>query len=384
MLRILVVLGVLPILAGCLPSSGPGRSAIINEAYHEAPDYSVVALNQGVADVLASNDDLSLAGTFGMGGGAPTLTLGVGDVVVVTIFEAAAGGLFTSPTGSIGGNKSVSMPPQPVSRAGTLSIPYVGQVRAAGLLPSQVEQAIVEALRDKAIEPQALVTVSQSPSNAVTVAGEVVRTGPIPLNPGGDRLLDVISAAGGSRAPDYETFVRLTRDARSANISLARIVRDPRENIFVRPDDLIYVYRDPQVFTVFGATGANFSFDFRADRLTLAEALGRGGGLSDFRANPRGVFVFRYEDPAAFMQINRSVSAPPPAPAGIPVVYTLDLKEPSGYFIAQRFLMRDNDILYVSNAPAAELQKALTIITGGLGTATTARTTADVLTNADN
>ena len=173
-------------------------------------------------------------------------------------------------------------------------------MRAAGLTPAEVQRAIEVALKDKAIEPQVIVTVTSSPSTFVTVAGDVGKPGRLPLNLGGDRLLDAIATAGGSKAADYNTFVRLTRGGSSATVSLARVVRDPGQNIYLRPNDLVYVYTDPQVYTAFGATLRNATVPFTTDRLTLAEAVGQAGGLNDIRADPHGVFVFRYEDPEVY------------------------------------------------------------------------------------
>jgi polysaccharide export outer membrane protein len=270
----------------------------------------------------------------------------------------------------------VTLPPQPVSRAGTISVPYAGQVRAAGLTAGELEERIAAALRDKAIEPQVIVTLAEGVSTAVTVAGEVRNPGRIPLTLGGERVLDVIAAAGGTAAPAHDSFVRLTRGGASAEVSLARIVADPAQNIYLRPDDQLYVKTDPQVFTAFGATLRNASIPFGAERLTLAEAIGQAGGLNDVRADPRGVFVFRYEEPALYALIGgRRAGAQAMAAGGgpgVPVIYRLDLEEPASYFAAQRFQMRDNDVLYVSNAPATDLSKFLAVLSGGLGPAATA------------
>jgi len=373
-MRILHLFLLLPVLAGCLPSAGPGTGAIVQSGQQTAPPFAVVALNQSVADFLSAQSAASFASTFGMGSGAPAITLGVGDTVAVSIFEAASGGLFSGEAGTLGGGtKSVRLPEQPVSRNGTLSIPYVGQVRAAGLTPVEVQRAIEVALKDKAIEPQVIVTVTASPSTFVTVAGDVRQSGRLPLNLGGDRVLDVIATSGGTTAADYNTFVRLTRGGSSATVSLARIVRDNDQNIFLRPNDLLYVYADPQIYTAFGATLRNATVPFNTDRLTLAEAVGQAGGLNDARADPHGVFVFRYENPEYFSAIRQAspetLGDPAVTSAGVPVVYKLDFKDPRGFFAAQRFLMHDNDVLYVSNAASTDIQKLLSVFTGGLGTA---------------
>jgi polysaccharide export outer membrane protein len=375
-MRSLTLLILLPLLAGCLPSNGPRTAAIVSDAHQAEAPFAVISLNQPVAELLASHPAASLTDTFGMGSAAPALTLGVGDEVVVTIFEAASGGLFSGDSGSIGASKSVSLPQQPISRNGTLSVPYVGQVRAAGSTPAEVQRAVEVALKDKAIEPQVIITVMSSPSTFVTMAGDVGHSGPLPLTLGGVRLLDAIAASGGSKDADFNSFVRLTRGGSSATVSLARIVRDSGQNIYLRPDDLVYVYTDPQVYTVFGATSRNATVPFTTDHLTLAEAVGNAGGLNDLKADARGVFIFRYEDPEVYDTVRnaqpKALGSPAPTGAGVPVVYKLNMQDPVGFFAAQRFVMRDNDVLYVSNAASVDLQKLLSVFTGSIGGANSA------------
>jgi len=378
-MRIVLLFALLPALAGCLPSAGPRTVTIVSAAQHSAPPFALIPLSPEISDFLATRKATSLASTFGMGSAAPTITLGVGDLVVVNIYEAASGGLFSGDTGTLGGaSKSVILPEQPVTREGTLSIPYVGQVRALGLTPAQVQREIEAALKDKAIEPQAIVTVVRSPSTFVTVTGDVGTSARVPLSLGGDRLLDVVATAGGTRAPDYDTFVRITRGSSSATVSLARIVRDNDQNIYLRPDDIIYVFTDPQTYTALGATLRNARVPFGADRITLADAVGEAGGLLDLRADATGVFVFRYEDPQYFQAIEQmtpqDLGLPNVSAAGVPVVYQLDFKDPRGFFAAQRFLMRDDDVLYVSNATGTDLQKLLSIFSGSVSSAAAATT----------
>ena len=89
--------------------------------------------------------------------------------------------------------------------------------------------------------------------------------------------------------------------------------------------------------------------------------MGRVGGLRDDRADISGVFVFRLEDPSALGGL-----LPPNArltPDGkLPVIYRLDLKQPGSYFVAQSFPMRNRDVLYVSDAPLADLQKFMNMV----------------------
>jgi protein involved in polysaccharide export with SLBB domain len=74
------------------------------------------------------------------------ITLGIGDIVSVTIFEAEAGGLFLpSEAGARPGN-FVTLPDQIVDSDGNITVPYAGTIRAAGRTPFKVQQAIIEAL----------------------------------------------------------------------------------------------------------------------------------------------------------------------------------------------------------------------------------------------
>ena len=268
---------------------------------------------------------------------------------------------FSSETGAAtSGRQGATIPDQPVAADGAISVPYAGRVPAAGQTPGSVQQSIEALLADKALEPQALVIVKKSAANAVTVAGEVVAGARVPLSPGGDRLLQAIAAAGGARTPVHETFVRLSRSGVTATIPLERLVADPTENIYAQPGDILTLVRIPQTFSVFGATGRNAAITFEADKITLSEALAKSRGLNDDLANPKGVFLFRYEPVSIVRALDQPIATR--APDGIsPVVYRFDLADASSYFIADRFPVRDKDIIFVADAGAAQVQKLFTL-----------------------
>jgi polysaccharide export outer membrane protein len=134
------------------------------------------------------------------------------------------------------------------------------------------------------------------------------------------------------------------------------------------PGDVVTAMYQPLSFTVLGATGKNEEQNFEAQGITLAQALARSGGLQDARADAQGVFIFRFEDPDAVDWINK----PQLTPDGkVPVIYRVDLKNPTTFFVAQSFPMKNKDVMYVSNAPAAELQKFLNILTSVVYTVAT-------------
>ena len=294
-------------VAGCgaLPSAGPTASQVISQQTDEKqPRFAVVDVDDHVVDALLAEPKENFRGRFPSHATPPEPVIGIGDSLVVTIWEAAGGGLFASATNDeiVPGSHSVTLPEQMVARDGAISVPFGGRIHVAGRLPAEVQRAIEQRLSGKAIQPQAIVTVSKSVNNTVTVNGEAIAGARVPLSLKGDRLLDLIAAAGGSHAPVYETFVRLSRGGITATIPMEALVSDPRENIYAQPGDVLTVVRAPQSFTVFGATGQNNEIAFPAAALSLAEALAKAGGLQDARSDPAGVFLFRYE-PVSVLQL---------------------------------------------------------------------------------
>ena len=83
--------------------------------------------------------------------------------------------------------------------------------------------------------------------------------------------------------------------------------------------------------------------------------------MRDERADVRGVFIFRLEDPAALGETLEPGTQTTPD-GKVPVIYRVDLKNPASFFVTQGFPVRNQDVVYVSNAPIADLQKFVNII----------------------
>jgi polysaccharide biosynthesis/export protein len=233
---------------GALPTAGPTASDVIRqEVQGNRARFDLVDIDDNVVAALAREPRQSFHVRFKKYGLPPQPRIGVGDTLVVSIWEAASGGLFSAaPTDHVStGSRSVTIPEQVVGRDGAISVPFAGRVPAAGRLPVEVQHEIEHRLDDKAIEPQAIVTVTKSLSNSVTVTGAVVHGERVPLSVKGDRLLDVIAAVGGAKSPIYETFVRLSRGGVTATIPMETLVSDPAENIYAQPGDVLTLVRLP-------------------------------------------------------------------------------------------------------------------------------------------
>lgn len=284
-------------IAGCtmIPDSGPSRRSVESEATATLSssiagsilEYALVDLNRVVLPLITDPGPGSLLKTFGAGHGpVPEIKVGVGDTVQVTLFEAQAGGLFIpTDAGSRPGN-FVSLPNQTVDSKGYITVPYAGQIRVLNRGTPAIQQDIVDRLKNRAIEPQAVVSLVSQTSTQVTVVGDINNPGKISINPAGDRVLDAISRAGGIRNPGYEEFVTLQRGGLKGTVYFINLVKNPHENVFVEPGDTLYVYQYQRAFMAFGATGASGQFKFLQEDVTLSDAVGKAGGLLDSRAEP--------------------------------------------------------------------------------------------------
>jgi polysaccharide export outer membrane protein len=171
--------------------------------------------------------------------------------------------------------------------------------------------------------------------DAVNKAG-----GPVGISSAG------VAGATGSGANQQQVVVR-----RRGQVILTAQFSDllAGADIAVQKGDEIVVRPNSRIFTVLGAVQRSGNVEMSKHNLSLLEALGNVGGLSDVRANKTGVYVFRMGD----LENNPTARAR---------VFRLDLFQPVSIFVAQQFGLQARDVIYVTNAPLYEYDKVLTSI----------------------
>jgi polysaccharide biosynthesis/export protein len=264
------------------------------------------------------------------------------------------------------GIHGTEIPTQTVLRDGAITVPYAGRIPVVGRTAPEVEELVKQRLLGKALMPEVLVLVAPGPANSVAVSGEGIRGRRVTLTLAGERLLQVIAAAGGAKPPVRDLVVRLSRGGVTATIPYERLVANPEEDVYARPGDALTVARAPKTFTVFGATQLNYAFTIDAPNFTVEEALAKAAGLNDATAAPGGVFLFRYERDRIVRALGEPLATH--ASGGVsPVVYRFDLDDPKVYLLARRFPVEDKDIIFVSEAlgvPIYRFLHALSYVTG--------------------
>ena len=345
--------------AGFLASSGPSRKEVLAA---DKQDIAVVNLTPAIA-----KHEKSLGPCFCFGDDfrtkAPTYSISRGDTLSIQIWEAPPATLFISPSSSAGGSAAgptgsglsasasghVAIPDQMVDDEGKITVPHVGRISVAGKRADQIETEIQNALKRKANDPQVVVRIMQGASFSVTVVGEVERSMPVPLTPRGEHLLDAIAATGGVKGPSGKIAIRVARGNKEQTVPLDAIIASPQQNITLQPGDVVTALFQPNAFVAMGAISKPGEVPFEAAGISLSQALARVGGLIDNRADITGVFLFRAEDQA--------VGDKP-----MPVVYRVDLQNPVQMIAMRDFPVRNNDVIFVSNAPVSDLQKFMTAL----------------------
>jgi polysaccharide export outer membrane protein len=255
-----------------------------------------------------------------------------------------------------------------VNPAGSIDLPLLGPVHAADFTTTQLREAVAAAAAKYISDPQISVNVVEFHSQQVSVIGAVNSPGVHSLA-GPKRLLEVLSEAGGLRA-DAGSTIRITRemkwdkiplpDARldaGGQFSVAELDTDklmnagmPRDNIFVRPHDVISVTKADLVYVMGNVRKAGgFSMSSR-ENISVLRALSLAEG-PDHTASTRNARILR---PAADGRPEQNIP--------VDVSKMLEGKAPD-------VPMRANDVLYIpNNAPKSialrSAEAALQIGTG--------------------
>lgn len=389
------LVGLLTGLCGCailnepvgLPASGPQSFDIKAQRSDTSLKYGLVKLTPETITILRDFEPIGYAqlGLFRLPDAftdrrpPAKIVFGAGDVVSVTIFEAGAGGLFIPTEAGVRPGNFVTLPDQTIDNDGNISVPYAGTVHAAGRTNVEVQNEIVARIKNRAIEPQVVINLTQQRTSLVSVIGDVNTSVRYPAAASGaqDRITDAITRAGGIKGPGYAEFVMLDRKGQRAVVPFAQLVYESQNNIYVQPGDRIYVYQEQQKFMAFGATGAGITstsvaqvlISFDAWRVNLAEAVAKAGGLLDIQADPGSVFLYRAEPRDVAERLGVDMT-PFEGWQTIPVIFTTSFRDPGGFFLARSVNMRHDDVIFVANAQSVEVTKFLQYLNGIMATGT--------------
>ncbi len=355
---------------GVLPRVGPTKNEIFAGSVQRQGDAFVVTVNDRVTRATAVQPALGFTDDFRNAATLGSDTIRPGDTLGLTIWENVDDGLLAGEAA----NQTVLEEVQ-VDGAGFIFVPYAGRIRAAGNTPEAIRRIITSKLDEQTPDPQVQVRRLAGDGATVSLVGAVGGQGVYPIERPTRTLSAMLANAGGIAIEPEIAQITVIRGDQRSKVWFQDLFKHPEFDIALRAGDRILVEEDTRAFTALGATGAQARVPFESQTLSAVEALAQVGGLNAAASDPTGVFIMRNEPaPIANQVLGRT-----DLQGAQRLIYVLDLTKPNGMFMARDFSVRDDDTLYVTEAPFAQWSKVISALTGTLGAVSTFTTAGDAL-----
>ena len=230
----------------------------------------------------------------------PSYTLGPGDQVTIHVLDL----------------EEIGDSPFRIDMRGNISVPLAGRLHAAGLTVEQLEAAVATGLREYLQDPVVTVSIFEFSSQPVSVIGAVNNPGVRQIR-GRKTLFEIVSEAGGLKN-EAGNSIKITRRREFGDIPLAGAradtsgefsvaeinvksvmeARNPRENIEIRPNDVISVPRAELVYVIGAVKRAGGFVLEEREHISVLQALAMAEGL-DPLASPSTAKILRESDGGA-------------------------------------------------------------------------------------
>ncbi|WP_425099718.1 polysaccharide biosynthesis/export family protein [Tropicibacter sp. S64] len=365
------LLAAVSVLASCgLPRVGPNKREIFSGSVQRQGDAFIVSVNDRVTRATAVVPALGFSEAFTNAAALGSDTIRPGDTLGLTVWENVDDGLLSS-----GPANATALEEVQVDGSGFIFVPYAGRIKAAGNTPERLRQIITSKLNEQTPDPQVQVRRIAGDGSTVSLVGSVGGQGVYAIERPTRTLSTMLARAGGITIEPEIAQIKVLRGDRTETVWFQDLYKHPEFDIALRGGDRILVEADTRAFTALGATGAQARVPFESQNISAVEAIAQVGGLLAASADPTGVFIFRNE-PA---EIANTVLGRTDLIGAQRMVYVLDLTQPNGMFMARDFVVRDQDTLYVTEAPFTQWNKTIAALTGTLGAVSTITTAAETI-----
>ena len=188
--------------------------------------------------------------------------------------------------------------------------------------------------------------------------GGVKSPGVYPIEAPTLRLSAMLAQAGGVAIVPDVAQVKLERGGRTGRDLAAGPLRQPALDVALRPGDRIIVEEDRRSFTALGATTRQARVPFNKRDMSVLEAIAAAGGLDGrSRQSDRRLHLPRRSTPAVANRVLGRADLVGPQR----MAYLLDLTRPEGLFSAREFVIRDEDTIYITEAPLGSWSRVLAL-----------------------
>jgi len=344
-------------LAACSLPRGAGLQSEVlaaqtNPEGEDVSDFSVFAVTR---DTVGFLNDWPTIGRRGYGWISHTdqpssLIIAPGDIVSVTVWDADDNSLLAGPGGRV-----AQLQPVTVSSSGSIFLPFVGNLRIAGMSPQSARDRIEERYLETTPSAQVQLNVEPGRANTANLVAGVAAPGVYPLAGRDVTVLELISMGGGVSGNLTNPQIRLMRGNDIYGTSIDRLYDNPRLDAVLRGGDRVIVEEEERYFLSLGAAGQEARHLFPADHVTALDALAEIGGIADSRADPQGILILRDYPRSA-------LGTAPHAPPKERMVFAIDLTSADGLFSAGEFHLMSGDLVYATESPLIVGQTLLGVV----------------------
>jgi len=334
MVRVWAVLVLVSLLGACVwaPGQHMNTRGMAHEGSDQASAYQLIPITPKlIAMDRASAPAVTLPPAL-LSAAPQPYVIGPGDSLYITVWDHPE---LTSPAGP---QQQPSANGRLVSPDGSLFYPYAGVIQAGGRTLQQLRDELTHKLAKYVENPQVDVNVIAYGSQRVTLRGAFLKTEPQPITVVPLTLAQAIGAAGINTEQANLSDLVLTRDGHDYHLDLDALNRAPQGpgHIWLRAGDAIYLgFNDRQQAYVMGEVTRPQAITFKTDNLSLTQALGQAGGLSQTTSKGKAVYVIR------------GVENMEKAPA---TIYQLDASSPAAFALAANFDVHPGDVVFVGAA----------------------------------
>ena len=237
-----------------------------------------------------------------------------------------------------------------VDSLGRVSIPFLGNIDVENLTLEKAKLKIVSQLAKVYRRPSSQVEIAEYNSSKVFVTGAVKKQTTSKLDDSPKTAMEVLIEAGFSPIGKDDlssTVGTLRRGSIAYKFDLGNVFMagtNPRENFYLKKNDIIYVDKNPNSVYVFGEF-TKPGIIFPGNELSLTKVLSISG-LNQLTSNAANIYILR-EDINSFLKIK---------------IYRIDVRSPVGLMLAQKFILKSKDIVYASPTKLVRWNRIISLL----------------------
>ena len=233
---------------------------------------------------------------------------------------------------------------------GDIDVPFIGKINVEGLDINKAQDSLISVLGKYYKNPSLQIEITEYNSSKIYILGAVRNQLTINLDQKPIRLIDAaVQADYNPNSQDKllgsKGLLRRNNQVYKINLNKVFQSRDPKENFYLKKEDVLFIDRNSDSIQVFGEVSKPGIY-FPNNDFSLTELLATSG-LNKLTANAKKIYVIR-EDYNQFLKIN---------------VFELDVSNPVNLVLGKRFKLQSKDIVFIPPTRLVQWNRVISLLT---------------------